>query len=221
MALRPATKIKSREAEIETPRDPAHQRKKPEERYWLQVDRQTKRSFATLAPAEEAGEVIGERVPHQVAHVEQRAIPQRPPQRDHGAPRHAAPDGRQIEAAPRRHRRGNQRSRRRPSRSADGRTRSLPYRPSRRAQSTPSRPRPCSDRRPPRPRHSCARRANSRKRRRSSPRRRWAYSRVPCRRSSRIGRGRFQSCRTASSRRERNQESRPAARRPQAGTTRV
>ena len=58
MALRPATKMKSKEPEIETPRDPAHQRKKPEERYWLQVDRQTKKSFATLAPAEEAGEVI-------------------------------------------------------------------------------------------------------------------------------------------------------------------
>ena len=58
MALRPATKIKTRETDIETPRDPAHQRKKPEERYWLQVDRQTKKSFATLAPAEEAGEVI-------------------------------------------------------------------------------------------------------------------------------------------------------------------
>ena len=58
MALRPATKIKSREAEIETPRDPAHQRKKPEERYWLQVDRQTKGSYTTLATAEAAGEVI-------------------------------------------------------------------------------------------------------------------------------------------------------------------
>jgi hypothetical protein len=46
------------EAEIEMPRDPAHQRKKPEERFWLQVDRQTKKSFATLAPAEEAGELI-------------------------------------------------------------------------------------------------------------------------------------------------------------------
>ena len=58
MALRPTTKIKTKESDIETPRDPANQRKKPEERYWLQVDRQTKRSFATLAPAEEAGEVI-------------------------------------------------------------------------------------------------------------------------------------------------------------------
>ena len=58
MALRPATKIKSKEAEIETPRDPAHQRKKPEERFWLQVDRQTKGSYTTLATAEAAGEVI-------------------------------------------------------------------------------------------------------------------------------------------------------------------
>jgi hypothetical protein len=59
MALRPATKIRSKELDqIEAPRDPAHQRKKPEERYWLQVDRQTKRSFGTLPPAQEAGEVI-------------------------------------------------------------------------------------------------------------------------------------------------------------------
>ena len=58
MALRPATKIKSKEAEFETPRDPAHQRKKPEERYWLQVDRQTKGSYTTLAAAETAGAVI-------------------------------------------------------------------------------------------------------------------------------------------------------------------
>src|SRR5215210_1319154 len=58
MALRPATKMKSKEADIETPRDPAHQRKKPEERFWLQVDRQTKGSYTTLASAEAAGEVI-------------------------------------------------------------------------------------------------------------------------------------------------------------------
>ncbi len=58
MPLRPATKIKSKESDIETPRDPAHQRKKPEERYWLQVDRQTKGSYTTLATAEAAGAVI-------------------------------------------------------------------------------------------------------------------------------------------------------------------
>lgn len=61
MALRAATaatKVKTKDAEIETPRDPAHQRKKPEERFWLQVDRQTKGSYATLANAEAAGEVI-------------------------------------------------------------------------------------------------------------------------------------------------------------------
>ena len=59
MALRPATKVRSKEMDqIETPRDPAHQRKKPEERYWLQVDRQTKKSFSMLAPAEEAGALI-------------------------------------------------------------------------------------------------------------------------------------------------------------------
>ena len=58
MALRPATKMRSKEADIEMPRDPAHQRKKPEERFWLQVDRQTKSSFTTLAAAEAVGEVI-------------------------------------------------------------------------------------------------------------------------------------------------------------------
>jgi len=44
--------------QIETPRDSAHERKEPEERYWLQVDRQTKASYTTLASAEAAGEVI-------------------------------------------------------------------------------------------------------------------------------------------------------------------
>lgn len=58
MALRPVTKIRSKEADIEMPRDPAHQRKKPEERFWLQVDRQTKGSYTTLAAAEAVGEVI-------------------------------------------------------------------------------------------------------------------------------------------------------------------
>ena len=58
MALRPATKMRSKEADIEMPRDPAHQRKKPEERFWLQVDRQTKSSFTTLEAAEAVGEVI-------------------------------------------------------------------------------------------------------------------------------------------------------------------
>jgi hypothetical protein len=59
MALRPTTKIKAKEApEIETPRDPAHQRKKSEERYWLQVDRQTKGSYPTLEAAETMGEAI-------------------------------------------------------------------------------------------------------------------------------------------------------------------
>ena len=59
MALRPTTKIRAKEApEVETPRDPAHQRKKSEERYWLQVDRQTKGSYASLEVAEAAGAVI-------------------------------------------------------------------------------------------------------------------------------------------------------------------
>jgi len=57
MALRPSVKTRSKEPD-EPAREPAHQRKKPEERFWLQVDRQTKKSFATLAPAEEAGELI-------------------------------------------------------------------------------------------------------------------------------------------------------------------
>jgi hypothetical protein len=60
MALRPTTKIRAKEAppEVETPRDPAHQRKKAEERYWLQVDRQTKGSYPTLEAAEAVGGVI-------------------------------------------------------------------------------------------------------------------------------------------------------------------
>jgi hypothetical protein len=59
MALRPTTKIKAKEsAEIETPRDPVHQGKKSEQRFWLQVDRQTKGSYPTLEAAEALGEVI-------------------------------------------------------------------------------------------------------------------------------------------------------------------
>jgi hypothetical protein len=59
MALRPTTKIKTKESpEAELPRDPAHQRKKSEERFWLQVDRQTKGSYPTLEAAEAAGGVI-------------------------------------------------------------------------------------------------------------------------------------------------------------------
>ena len=58
MALRPATKVRAKEAEIETPRDPAHQRKKAEERFWLQVDRQTKGSYPSMEAATTAGMVI-------------------------------------------------------------------------------------------------------------------------------------------------------------------
>jgi hypothetical protein len=60
MALRPAaakTRIKESEP-AEPAREAAHQRKKPEERFWLQVDRQTKKSFTTLEAAEEMGVVI-------------------------------------------------------------------------------------------------------------------------------------------------------------------
>ena len=61
MALRPTTttKIRAKESEpIEEAPRVVDQRRKPDARYWLQVDRQTKRSFATLEPAAEAGMLI-------------------------------------------------------------------------------------------------------------------------------------------------------------------
>jgi hypothetical protein len=57
MALRAAPKTRSKD-EIEIAPEPANQRKAAEARYRLQVDRQTKRSFATLEAAEEVGRVI-------------------------------------------------------------------------------------------------------------------------------------------------------------------
>ena len=58
MALRAAPKSRSKDDPIENAPEPANQRKVAEARYRLQVDRQTKRSFATLEAAEEAGLVI-------------------------------------------------------------------------------------------------------------------------------------------------------------------
>ena len=58
MALRAAPKARSKDDPIENAPEPANQRKVPDARYRLQVDRQTKRSFATLEAAEEAGLVI-------------------------------------------------------------------------------------------------------------------------------------------------------------------
>jgi len=58
MALRPAPKTRSKDADIEEAPLVVDQRKRAEQRFRLQVDRQTKQSFATLAPAVEAGSVI-------------------------------------------------------------------------------------------------------------------------------------------------------------------
>ena len=57
MALRAVTKTRSKD-EIEIAPEPVNQRKQPEERYRLQVDRQTKQSFAALEPAEAMGRSI-------------------------------------------------------------------------------------------------------------------------------------------------------------------
>lgn len=57
MALRPAVKTKSSDP-IEQAPLVVDQRKQPDQRYRLQVDRQTKGSFATLESAAEAGLTI-------------------------------------------------------------------------------------------------------------------------------------------------------------------
>lgn len=57
MALRAATKMKSSDP-IEQAPLVVDQRKQPDQRYRLQVDRQTKRSFDNLEAAAEAGTVI-------------------------------------------------------------------------------------------------------------------------------------------------------------------
>ncbi len=53
MALR-ATKMISKDDAIEIAPEQASQRKPADARYWLQVDRQTKRSFQTSEDAEAA-----------------------------------------------------------------------------------------------------------------------------------------------------------------------
>ena len=67
MALRAAPKVRSKDETIENTPEPASQRTTIEERYRLQVDRQTKRSFATLEAAEEAGAVI--KLAHKIVQV--------------------------------------------------------------------------------------------------------------------------------------------------------
>jgi hypothetical protein len=57
MALR-ASKTVAKESDIETAPLVVDQRRRTEERFRLQVDRQTKRSFATLKDAVDAGAVI-------------------------------------------------------------------------------------------------------------------------------------------------------------------
>ena len=56
MALR--AKTGSKDSEIEATPHVVDQRRRPEERFRLQVDRQTKQSFATLKAAVEAGSKI-------------------------------------------------------------------------------------------------------------------------------------------------------------------
>ena len=63
MALRPTTKIsspknKSENDPIETAPVAVNQQKRREERYRLQVDRQTKKTFTTSEEAEAAGRLI-------------------------------------------------------------------------------------------------------------------------------------------------------------------
>jgi hypothetical protein len=58
MALRSKTLMSKDSDPIETAPPAVDQRKQPEQRFRLQVDRQTKKSFATLKPAVEAGALI-------------------------------------------------------------------------------------------------------------------------------------------------------------------
>jgi hypothetical protein len=66
MALRAAPKVK-KDDPIENTPHPASQRTRTEARYRLQVDRQTKRSFDTMAEAEEAGATI--KLAHKIVQV--------------------------------------------------------------------------------------------------------------------------------------------------------
>ena len=67
MALRAAPKVRSKDDTIESTPEPTSQRTRTEERYRLQVDRQTKKSFTTLEAAEEMGAVI--KLAHQIVQV--------------------------------------------------------------------------------------------------------------------------------------------------------
>jgi len=67
MALRATTKIRAKDETIEDAPEQVSQRTRTEERYRLQVDRQTKRSFTTLDAAEEAGAAI--KLAHNVVQV--------------------------------------------------------------------------------------------------------------------------------------------------------
>jgi len=58
MVLRPALKTRSKDTNVEDAPLVVDQRKPADERYRLQVDRQTKRSFAALDAAVEVGLVI-------------------------------------------------------------------------------------------------------------------------------------------------------------------
>ena len=58
MALRAAAKTPKASAPIEQAPLAVDQRKQSDQRYRLQVDRQTKKSFATIEPAIEAGVTI-------------------------------------------------------------------------------------------------------------------------------------------------------------------
>ena len=58
MALRAAAKTPKASAPIEQAPLAVDQRKQSDQRYRLQVDRQTKKSFATIEPAIEAGMTI-------------------------------------------------------------------------------------------------------------------------------------------------------------------
>jgi hypothetical protein len=67
MALRAAPKVRSKDETIEAAPEPTSQRTRTEERYRLQVDRQTKRSYTTLEAAEEAGAAI--KIAHKIVQV--------------------------------------------------------------------------------------------------------------------------------------------------------
>ena len=67
MTLRTTSKMRSKDDAIETAPEQVSQRKAADARYWLQVDRQTKRSFATLEEAETMG--LGIKTAHPIVQV--------------------------------------------------------------------------------------------------------------------------------------------------------